>query len=408
MIKLTDAALLAYTKLRTRTIRTFITVLLTSILFGILVAASLAANGLLSGINAFRKDGLTSRYIVSVHNAPTDGDESYETTRDPKIIAEAKKRYEAIVTQKTAEAKRLGLEYSHVNDQPPYSQSPDGITQLSITDPNDITRKLLKEKYSSTPAFDEAKLSKLATQYGAIKTFTEESYHIKKGSVLSPLTDGKESFYDTSDEAEVNARYVTPPVNSSSMSITPHEITEGIILPDSAGWKPDGSSLPIILPQNVIEQLLKLERLPASASAKDKFERLKIIRDNITNLSFKMCYRNSASQELIQQTLQQNKEIAANQNNKDYQKPKLLYKLPDPTMCENAYISSDNRTAEEKKLAANQKIFDAKFGKETDAISKFITFKVVGMSPGSNEVLNPEQRQTERQLSWQGQMSRKP
>ena len=99
----------------------------------------------------------------------------------------------------------------------------------------------------------------------------------------------------------------------------------------------------------LLSVLLKLEKLPASASAEAKFERLKNIRDNITNLSFKMCYRNSASLELIQQTLQQNKEIAANQNNKDYKKPSLLYGLPNPTTCENTPVISDKRTIEEKK-----------------------------------------------------------
>ena len=263
---------------------------------------------------------------------------------------------------------------------------------MSFNDQNGIVAQLLKEKYSTTPAFDEVKLSQLAKQYGAIKTFTEESYAIKKRSSLSPLIDGKEVFHDSSNEAEVNTHYVKPPINTSGITLAPPETTKGIVLPDNAGWRPDGSSLPVILPQNVIEQLLKLEKLPASASAAEKFERLKIIRNNITNLSFKMCYRNSVSQSLIQKTLQQKKEIVANQSNKNYQKPSLLYTLPDPTKCENATITHDSRTAEERKRAVNQRLFDAKFGKETVAISKFITFKVVGMSPRS-EVLNPEQEQ---------------
>ena len=393
MIKLTDVGVLAFTKLRARKLRTFLTVLLASMLFGVLIAASLVTHGLFQSIDSFRKEGLTSRYIVSVLNTPPSADEFYKTIRDPGLVAKAKKRYESLVTQKTTEAKRLGLEYSHVNDRPPYTQTSDGSTQLSINDPNGITLQLLKEKYSSTPAFDEAKLSQLAKQYGAIKTFTEESYAIKKRSSLSSLIDGKEVFHDSSNEAEVNTHYdVKPPINTSGITLAPPETTKGIVLPDNAGWRPDGSSLPVILPQNVIEQLLKLEKLPASASAAEKFERLKIIRDNIAKLSFKMCYRNSVSQSLIQKTLQQKKEIAANQNNKNYQKPSLLYNLPDPTKCENAAITHDTRTVEEKKREVNQRLFDAKFGKETVAISKFITFKVVGMSP-SSEVLNPEQEQ---------------
>ena len=87
-----------------------------------------------------------------------------------------------------------------------------------------------------------------------------------------------------------------------------------------------------------------------------------------------MCYRNSASLELIQQTLQQNKEIAANQNNKDYKKPSLLYGLPNPTTCENTPVISDKRTIEEKKQATNQGLFDARFGKETNCCKQIYYF----------------------------------
>ena len=41
MIKLADAVLLAFTKLRTKKLRTIITIVLAGLLFGVLVAASL-------------------------------------------------------------------------------------------------------------------------------------------------------------------------------------------------------------------------------------------------------------------------------------------------------------------------------------------------------------------------------
>lgn len=392
MIKLTDACLLAFTKLRARKLRTGITILLASLLFGVVITASLVTNGLVASINSFRKEGLTSRYIVSVFNAPGKVDEFYNTIREPMLIAEAKQRYEALIKEKEAAAKQLNITYSHISDTPPYTQSPDGTTRLSMHDPNGITWQLLKEKYSHTPAFDEAKLSKIAAQYSAINRFTEEIYHIKRDASLTLLVDGREHFYDASDESTLTQKY-TSLINPTSIVIAPRETTETVILPKNAGWQPDGSSLPIILPQNVIEQLLKLEKLPSNVSPHDKFERLKTIRNRITSLQFKMCYRNSVSQSLLQQALQQKKEIGHNQGKKDYKKPTLLYELPDPTTCENARIASDLRTPAEKQQAANQAAFDAKFGKEITAISKLITFKVVGMSPGSNEVFNPEQLQ---------------
>lgn len=393
MIQLADAALLAFTKLRTRKLRTTATIVLAGLLFGVLITASLTVNGLFSSINTFRQEGLTSRYIVSVLNAPADVNGPYNTMRDPQLITEAKQRYEDIVKRKTAEAKQLGIEYSHINDQPPYSQGSDGAVKLSINDPNGITQQLLKERYSKEPAFDDIKLEKLARQYGAIDTFAEESYAVKKGSTLVPLTNGKEAFYDSSDEIEVNANYAVPPVNDTQLTLAPDQITKTLTLPNSAGWKPDSSSLPIILPQNSIEQLLNLEKLPNNASASQKLERLKFVREHVNDLQFSMCYRNDVSQAQIQQALQQKKEIAANQDKKDYQKPKLIYDLPDPSACQNAPIMSDERTPDEKNHDEKQKQFDEMFGKVTTPISKIITFKVVGMSPGSSEVLNPEQEQ---------------
>lgn len=390
MIKLSDAGLLALTKLRARKLRTVITVLLAGVLFGVLAMFSLVSTGLFRSISLFREAGLTSRYIVEVFNAPADVDEFQRTMRDPKLLTEAKKRYEAIVKQKIAEAKRLGLEYSHTNDQPPYTQSYDGSLQLSINDPNGITRQLLREKYSATPAFDDTRLSEIAKQYHAVKVFAEESYAIKHGSVLSYLQDGKEIFYDSASETEAVIYHEAPPIDASNMTIVPVEITESFMLPNNAGWQPDGKSLPIILPQDRVEQLLGLEKLPASATPEQKFERLKVIRQTVIDLSFNMCYRNEVSQSRIQQAIQQKKEMIANKDNKDYQKPKLIYELPDPTKCEEAKVSSDTRTAEEIRYDKNQEIFDRTFGKETAGVSKFMTFKVVGLSPGNSAALNPE------------------
>ena len=57
MIKLTDVGVLAFTKLRARKLRTFLTVLLASMLFGVLIAASLVTHGLFQSIDSFRKEG---------------------------------------------------------------------------------------------------------------------------------------------------------------------------------------------------------------------------------------------------------------------------------------------------------------------------------------------------------------
>lgn len=389
MIKLTDVALLAFTKLRTRKIRTIITVLLASILFGVLVTASLIMTGAFKSIDNFREDGLTSRYIVGV-NKPISGSIVQQTLRDPEMIAEAKKHYEQLVKDKTAEAKRLSLSYTQVSDRPPYTLLSDGETEaLSANDPNGIVHKLLAEKYSNQPAFDDAQLKKFADHYHATKLFASEYYTISRGSSLSTFKDNKEVFYDQSDEAEMNSNYTKPLVDSNQMIIAPSDITDPFMLPNNAGWKPDGSSLPIVLPQNIVEQLLGLEKLSDKASSSEKLDRLKTVRERAVSLSFQACYRDNTSSSLIQTTLRQQKDIKARANNKDYQKPSLIYTLPDPTKCENPVVISDTRTTDEKKKDTNQKLFDEKFGKDVEPTSNFVSFKIVGISPAEALSSNP-------------------
>lgn len=193
MIKLGDVALLSLTKLHTRKIRTIITILLTSILFGVLVMGSLVTNGVFRGVDSFKWNGLTGRYIVSVAKA-FDSNAGATTSKDPALIAEAKKRYQQLVKAKTVEAKRLGIDYLQESDDPPYSRLDDNSEMLKPSDSNGIIHRLLKEKFSGQPVIDEATLRKRAGKYHSIGIYKELYYTPVTGSSLLPLKDGREVF----------------------------------------------------------------------------------------------------------------------------------------------------------------------------------------------------------------------
>lgn len=379
MIKFTDAALLAFTKLRTNKIRTIITIVLASLLFGMLVAASLAINGVFRSVGSFREDGLTSRYIVNVYPSP-GVDTISNLRRDPHLITEAKKRYEKLVEAKKVEAKRLGLSYTQASDQPPYTQSSDGNEMLTLRDQNGIVHDLLEEYFKDKPAINDSKLKKVAQQYHADNIFSSTIRQVSRGSTLNVLPSGKEAFYDQLDNTERDANYVRP-IIADYLTIAPPDITDPFMLPDNAGWKPDGTSLPIILPQNAVERLLSKDMTSDKADVSKKLADLKHLRSEAADLTVQACYRNDASIALIQKTILQQKDIKANVGKKDYQKPNLIYKLPDPTKCKNPSVVSDTRTADEKKHDDNQKLFDKKLGSDNKPESYFVTFKVVGISP---------------------------
>lgn len=305
MITLLDATRLAGTKLRTRKIRTVTTILLASLLFGVLVAASLVMAGAFRSIEDFREDGLTSRYIVQV--IPTgDTSSAQSLRRDPRLIAEAKKRYEALVEEKKSEAERLGLSYNQASDQPPYSQSRnDGEESLAVAavDKTGIVHDLLVEQYKNKPVVDDVKLATTAREYSATNLFHSEYFDLVFKGSLDVLADGKEIFYDQSDETERNTNYVPPILDPTGIVFAPSEITEPFMLPNNAGWRPDGTSLPIILPQSTIERLLSRDAIPDGLSATERLDHLRQLRADAAALSFRACYRNRASLALIQQTI---------------------------------------------------------------------------------------------------------
>ena len=393
MIKFTDTALLAFTKLRSRKIRTIITVLLASLLFGVLIAASLVMTGAFRSVESFREDGLTSRYIVSVYpNISSDSNTLYKLRRDPQAIAEAKKRYEKLVEEKKAEAEKLGLPYTQASDQPPYTQQPDGTEVLAMSDRNGIVNGLTKEYFADKPSIDDVKLKEVSQRYHAKDIFSSRYLQTLRGSTLDVLPNGKEVFYDQADEAERNANYIAPIINKDMMILAPPEITTPFMLPNNAGWKPDEISIPIILPQNAVERLLNKDTTATDKmSAVDKLAYLRQLRADAANLTVQACYRNDASNALIQQTVQQQKDIKANEGKDDYEKPSVIYKLPDATKCEDPSIASDTRTDEQKKQDENQDLFDRKFSDKTDPESYFVTFKVVGISPAQTSGLGSNQ-----------------
>jgi hypothetical protein len=199
---------------------------------------------------------------------------------------------------------------------------------------------------------------------------------------LNILPEGKEVFYDQSDAESMNKNY-TRPIIDNSFSITPPQLSVVYLFKNNAGWRPNSGSLPVILPQNAIEQILGNTSASAKATATQKLDRLTAIKKQATGLTFKACYRNQASINLINQTIAAEKYINQHHADKDYVAPKLMYALPNAVTCENPTIIQDTRTAAEKKQADNQAIFDNDFNPSEPPTSYFVHFTIVGMSPAA-------------------------
>ena len=84
MIRLRDAFMMATTKLRTRRVRTALTVAIAGLLFGAVLAVALVVGGVFRSIDAMTEKSMAGRYIIGGNQAFQDTGMLME---DPAVIA---------------------------------------------------------------------------------------------------------------------------------------------------------------------------------------------------------------------------------------------------------------------------------------------------------------------------------
>lgn len=315
MIRLTDALTLAVTKLRTRKLRLAVTVIMASLLLGVLAFGVTVSRGVIDSTERFTSSGLADRYIVNVMepymNPP------YENAA---VIARANQIYTQLVADKKAEAKRLGIEYDVSSELKPTSTR-DNITSLDPASPS--AQKAIIEYNAAKPS-----------SAGNIKKALEP-YHQKAIYALSPsvndgtiqvMKDGKESY--KADKAPQDSFSLQRSL-AEGWNYTDTTVVESFLLTDEqiAGQK-DKQAIPVIAPYSDVEKALGLEPLPKTASAVERRDRIAYVRSHAADATFTICYRNQASKQQIDEAVRIAKEIEDNKTNKNYQKPELIYGLP--------------------------------------------------------------------------------
>ena len=160
MIRLADAALLASTKLRTRKVRTIVTATLASLLFAGLVAAFTIVSGVIGSYTDYSKNSLAERYITQVAWLNNSVQANYES---PELIAKAKARNIQIVADKKIDAKRLGIVYDPIADQPVVLPPNPGMSEM-LNAQNLAVQQILAEEAAKQPSAAD-RVAKLVAKY---------------------------------------------------------------------------------------------------------------------------------------------------------------------------------------------------------------------------------------------------
>jgi hypothetical protein len=367
MIRLGDATILAFTKLKTRKVRTIVTIVTASLLFSTLTFAIFVAGGVLDSAKRFTSGNLAERYIANVTFSGNEGGSNEQSVRD-----RANELYLQIIAEKKAVAKQLGIEYDPKAEPKPVEENEGGIY---LNSESLAARRALSEYRTKQPTARE-KVEAIADKYHP-KTYFSFGQSTINGQ-MKLMKEGKEDF---AEKANATGFSATQDITNGWSYLASSVLQPFLVERKYLDAQKNKNDLPVVAPYSKVEAALGLKPLAKNAPPKDRLDRISDVRARAATVTFTTCYRNSASQAQIDQAQQSAREIERNKNNKDYQKPSLIYGLPPASDCTPAVVLSDKRTAEEKKLAAKQLEFSRHFDDIVDPVQQKVTARVVGMSP---------------------------
>lgn len=372
MLRITDSLRLAGTKLRVRRIRLSITVVVSGLLFAALLAGLTMLMGAQRSVEEFDRGSLNSRYLVAQTAIRPN---NIEFTSNLTARAEAERTQ--MIKDKQALAARLGLPYDPKSEPPIMQSFPD--SQPYPNDQSVIVQRLIRQETAKLPRLTADAQWQFARTRGAVRQFSIQS--IAANGMLNYMERGIESFDDKRQQNNQPTPLEEFKQQFSSITTIDQSLLGGYLL---AGASAKPNEIPLIIRYQDAEALLGLKPLDKNASNDTQLARLKELRQKAGQLTFSACYRNPASQELLQ-TAKLQIQAAANQAKKpsaDYVKPDREYAMPPADSCAAPAVVKDNRSAEAKRTEANQRQFDQTFGsaQPEPAQAKF-TFRVVGLMP---------------------------
>jgi ABC-type antimicrobial peptide transport system permease subunit len=377
MIWPSSAAQLSLTKLKTRKVRLFITIFISSILFAIILAASMTMRGAVGGVEKFSKAGFGNRYI----SRASSNTQFYDYLSNSQLIAQAQDLQKNLQAQKTAEAKRLGITYDPKSDVPLVNEidSPGGkIQQLNLQAPQ-VTK--LVEDFIKSQAAPGQDFNALSKKYGSTATYSSKGIVGFFGPpYLQVLKAGQENFDNLNPNQPPSQNGIDS--LSTQWQVMSGSLIKPFLLKDQNLKTGADGSVPIIAPFSAVEQILGLKPLPSSASSNQQLDRLKLVRSKAAGYAFEACYRNGESASEVQAAVQQQQDITRNKSQKDFVMPDLVKDRPS-TACGPVVVTRDKRSADDKALAAKQDQFDRDFGKE-QPFSQIIKFRIVGLNSDIN------------------------
>lgn len=375
MLRILDASKLALTKLRTRKIRLAVTIIVAGLLFGVVVFGLTVLRASMASIGRFSRDTMSTRYLLAYSNHNKDQSELfYNTPQDAKdrILALHKQH----IADKKAAAKALGVEYDEKSEEEPImkiNQDDSGSLNRNSWAVKTFLRQYTDEKNPLKPE----RIDAAAKRFGSSVTYRIQNVGGRDGS-LDVMIGGREDFQrDKEAVPEQLNEFVSA---AGYQTILDESLLNYYFLPHRVHAA--NNEIPVFISYNDAAALLGKKSLPTTASPQQHIERIRELRNEASNITIQVCYRNNASAHLIQQALDQQRTAANKTKNESDAKPSIEYALPAADSCGGAIVKKDNRSANEKMADEKLQKFNQQFSTEniTPQQAK-LTYRVVGLLP---------------------------
>ena len=236
------------------------------------------------------------------------------------------------------------------------------------------------EKYAKTANNKLTNLKEIGSKYDAAGYYIVDKISgLPQIPALRLIQNDKEDFGNSNPKADdmTTYGYYTNAIYNSNYTFTDQQLLRRYMLATDASHL---NGIPVVVSVQEAVSLfgkkLNLEAEPADTNQKSTW--LKNVQEKLNGYTYQVCYRNSTEQTLIKKIQQDYIETKANEINKNYQKPSLIYDYPKQA-CGNITVKSDTRTTTEKKSDDSNEANQKKLGTYIAPKHKLLTFQIVGI-----------------------------
>lgn len=392
MISIKDSLTLARTKLKYKRVRLIVTVVVSGLMFGLVLAATMIIDGIVASIDDYSKQSLDGKYIVQ--SMPYVASMENFDPSNSEVIKRVKELHIEYVAERKAVAKRLGVNYDEKTETQPTIASPFANQSIPEKDrmiANEASvafTRYVRERavigIKRLPTLEDLKA--VAGKYDAKRYFSTSTIAYNKN--LAYMKDGKEDLTNKSkSQAMQNVtaeNYFMQNISTSNYKTVDSSVLKTFMLQPNARRAANKNAVPVMLSVGeAVSMFGKQNGIPEKPIAPtERIEWIKQLRDKMNGYTYSVCYRNATSQSQVTAAIEQLNEISQNKNNKDYVQPPVTYKLPAADECGPVQII-DKRSAVEQKAERDQQLFEAEFDNYEVPTQKKITFVIVGILPDS-------------------------